>query len=399
MNSKQDTLFIFFAMLTLALVYTASDIYLPALPTIQTYFSASIDQAQYTVTTYLLGWGIAQFIAGPIIDHLGYRKILLFCIVSFIITTLICAFSINLDLLIFARAFQSIFAGMIGVTARASFIKRFDITRAAYLLMTLTPTIMLSTILAPIVGGYLVYSMGWRSIFIFLVLYSAVILYGTYRYFYVSEGNTNRIGLHPKAILRTYAEILFHRPFIQCLLINGMTIGILFTYFTEAPFIYHAAGYSAQIIGLTFIPIAAAFLLASQLNRFLYKHFSMGQLIIIASFFLIAGQILMAAPAFYSMGLMPMTIGITICTFGMGFSSPIAFSKAATLFPERAGYASSVLTALPYIFTTLLTLIVHPICGNNVGILALFLFVITITCVTAYCVVGSSKQNINEVVL
>ena len=381
---NNDTLFIIFAIITLGLAYTATDIYLPALPNIQHYFSASINQAQYTLTSYLLGLAIAQVIAGPIIDHLGYRKMLLPNLLFFIIVTCICAMANSIIMLIIARALQALSVGVVAVIARASFIKRFTADRAAYILTTFGPFLALSGAIAPVVGGFIAHYSNWRGVFIFLALYSGIVLWGVSRYFHVNETRQNDSSLRLLYIIKTYYQILQYRQFMQCLLINGMALGVLFAYIAEVPFIYHVAGYSARAIGLAFIPLAIGFLTASQLSRFWYGRLAMGQFVWIATLFLIVGLAVAMIPVFYPNSLLPMTLGIAMVAFGLGFSTPVAFGKATTLFPQQAGYAASVLTALPFIFSTLLTIIVHPLCGNNVGALVLFLGVIAAGCIAGY---------------
>lgn len=394
---KDDTLFIVFTLISMGLGYTATDIYLPALPTLQHYFLTSVSHAQYTLTSYLLGLAIAQFTSGPIIDHFGYRQILLGSIVSFIFVTLLCLFAPTIDMLIFARGFQALFAGIIGITTRASMIRRFNAEKTSYIFMTLSPLLVLSGVIAPIIGGYIVYYLNWQSVFIFLLFYSCAILLGIFRYFHIEEIKSQTSSLQFQSILKNYIKILQHKTFLQCLIINAIYLGIIFPYVLEAPFIYHSRGYSSDEIGLTFIPIAMAFLIASQLTRFLYKYFSMKQFVLLAFTLIIIGFSLMSLPAFLPLNLAPMIIGITIAVFGMGFSSPVAFGKAMTIFRENSGSASSLLTAISFTFSTLLTLIVHRICGNNIAILSLFLSSIAVSCVLFYFILDFSNKEIKYI--
>lgn len=388
----KDNIFIILGLFSMGLAFTATDIYVPALPAIQHYFSVSVNQVQYTLSAYLLGLAVAQIISGPIVDHFGYRKILLPSIAIFIMLTLVCAFSPNIKILISARIFQALLAGVIGITARASFIKRFDSERTAYIFMTLAPAIILSAVIAPIIGGFIVSYINWQSIFLFLALYCIILFLGSYYYFYVNEEKPHTTKLSIGSIIQIYSTILKHKQFVQCIFINGIYLSVIFSYLTEAPFIYHSYQYSFSSIGLTFVPIAIAFLTASQLTRFLHKIFSLSQFVMLAFAFIAIGLLVMAIPAFYPTGLMPMTIGITIAVFGMGFSNPVAFGKGMTLFPQYAGAASSLLTALPFIAGTLFTLLVHPLCGNSIVLLSLFLFIITIICIGGYYILETENS-------
>ena len=274
-----DRYFILFTILTLGLAYTATDIYLPALPDIQQHFAVTINQAQYTLSAYLFGLAFAQLIAGPIIDSIGYRRVLLPLLLTFITITLICALSPNIFFLIIMRCLQALAAGIISVLARASFIKRFDPANAGYILATFGPFLVLSGVFAPVIGGFIAHYLHWQGIFIILALYSMLILLANFRYFHVNESIPELTYLKPKYILTTYFTILKHREFLQCILVNCMALGTLFTYVAESPFIYHQAGYTDKEIGLSFIPLSIGFLLASQLNRLWYHKLKMNSIL------------------------------------------------------------------------------------------------------------------------
>lgn len=263
-----DKTFIFFVILALGLAYTATDIYLPALPDLQQHFNVSVNQAQYTLSAYLFGLAFAQIIAGPIIDYFGYRKTLLPILSVFVLVTLLCVIAHNLIFLILMRCIQALTAGIVSVLARASFIKRFAPQRAAYILTTFWPFLVLSGVFTPVIGGVISHYSNWQGVFIFLAIYSGIILLAVIKYFYVNETVAEKIPLTLSSVLQTYIKILSHPAFLQCIVVNGMALGIFFTYVAEAPFIFHALGYSDQSIGLSFIPLSCSFLLATQATCF-----------------------------------------------------------------------------------------------------------------------------------
>src|SRR3990167_2900256 len=172
---KNYIFFITLGMMSAALAYTATDIYVPALPAIQHYFSTSIHATQYTLSAYLFGLAVAQITAGPIVDHVGYRKIFIYSILGFILASSICFFSNNITILIATRAFQAIFAGGVGITARASFIRRFTAEQTRHIFTTVSPFIILSAVISPLIGGYIVYYINWQYIFLFLIFYGVAL--------------------------------------------------------------------------------------------------------------------------------------------------------------------------------------------------------------------------------
>ena len=389
-----DKCFIFFMILLLGLAYTATDIYLPALPAIQQYFNISVNQAQYTFTIYLFGLVFAQIVAGPIIDHIGYRRTLLPLLFIFVVITLFCVVSQSFIFFIIMRFIQALTAGIISVLARASFIIRFSPERAAYIVTTFGQFIMLSGVFAPVIGGIIAHYSHWQGVFIFLAIYSAIILFAVSGCFYVNEKVGSNSSLKLTYIVKTYITILTNRQFLQYVVVNCMALGIFFAYVTEAPFIYHQVGYSTQEIGLSFIPLSFSFLIASQLNKIWYHKLKMDLVLVVSLIFILVGLVIIATPMFFQNNYLAVVFGIAITAFGLGLVQPLASGDASLLFPKQASYAAGMITALPFIFSVLLTLIVHSICGNNVAILSLFLASTALICAFLYYFLGMRFYNL-----
>ena len=66
-------------MLTLLLGIqpVTTDLYLPALPTLQRELGATIGAAQYTLSALIIAFGFGQLVCGPLADRFGRRPVLL----------------------------------------------------------------------------------------------------------------------------------------------------------------------------------------------------------------------------------------------------------------------------------------------------------------------------------
>lgn len=84
------------------------DLYLPALPALTAELGAVTSVAQLTVTACLIGLAAGQLIAGPLSDRFGRRGILLIGIAAYILTSVLCALSPSIELLILARLVQGL---------------------------------------------------------------------------------------------------------------------------------------------------------------------------------------------------------------------------------------------------------------------------------------------------
>jgi len=66
-----------------AITYLSTDMYLPALPIIQTEFHLTHAQVQLTLTWWFIGASMLQLILGPLADKWGRRPILFFGTIIF----------------------------------------------------------------------------------------------------------------------------------------------------------------------------------------------------------------------------------------------------------------------------------------------------------------------------
>ena len=84
-----------------------TDLYLPSLPTLTEGFAAPISQAQLTLTTLLLAFGISQLVWGPLSDRFGRRPVLLCGLAGYALASVGCALAPSMALLIVWRAVQA----------------------------------------------------------------------------------------------------------------------------------------------------------------------------------------------------------------------------------------------------------------------------------------------------
>ncbi|KAF3917275.1 hypothetical protein AA313_de0204760 [Arthrobotrys entomopaga] len=154
----------------------ASNIYFPALPTIAHDLNVSIELINLTVTSYLIFQALAPSLWGPISDAKGRRVAYSCTFLVFLTACIGLAESKNYATLVVLRCLQStgsastiaIGSGVIGdITTRADRGGLMGIFQAG---------LLVPVAVGPVIGGALAGSLGWRSIFWFLTIYSGVFL-------------------------------------------------------------------------------------------------------------------------------------------------------------------------------------------------------------------------------
>lgn len=137
-----------------------------ALPSIQRDLSASVSALQWTIDAYTLTIACLLMLAGSTADRIGRRRVFQTGLVLFGLGSLLCSLAPNVGSLIAFRALQAIGGSMLNPVAMSIITNTFtDRRERARAIGVWGAVIGGSMSLGPVVGGVLVDSVGWRSIF------------------------------------------------------------------------------------------------------------------------------------------------------------------------------------------------------------------------------------------
>ena len=98
----------------------STDLYLASLPHLATDFGVTPAAVQQTLSLFVIGFGGAQLISGPLSDRFGRRPVLLWGLAIYIGASLACALAPTLKLLILDRFVQAIGCCTAAVNAASS---------------------------------------------------------------------------------------------------------------------------------------------------------------------------------------------------------------------------------------------------------------------------------------
>ncbi|KAB0491781.1 multidrug effflux MFS transporter [Pseudomonas vancouverensis] len=327
----------------------AIDFYLPAFPAMALAFGTDEKHVQMTLAAYFLGLSIGQLAYGPVADRFGRRIPLLVGVGLFTLASLACAYAPNLEWLIAARFVQALggCAGM--VISRAVVSDKCDAVGSAKVFSQLMLVMGLAPILAPLLGGLLVNTAGWQSIFLALTGFSA--LAGLAVATGLPESLPAHIARQPlSGALRQYGRLLADPVFLGHALTGGIAIAGMFAYIAGSPFIIiKLYGVPAEHFGWLFGTNAAGFILVAQVNaRLLAKRGPAFLLARAVWVYLAAALTLLAVSALHPAHLWPLLIPLFICIASLGCISPNAAACAMSGQGARAGSASALLGCLQF---------------------------------------------------
>lgn len=137
-----------------------------ALPSIQRGFNASASELQWAADAYILGRACSLFVSGSVSDRYGRLRYFNIGQCAFILGSIACAISPNVNVLIGFRVFQAIGSALMTPASLALIAHIFvDRVRRARAFGLWNATTGISTAAGPLVGGALVGAFGWRSVF------------------------------------------------------------------------------------------------------------------------------------------------------------------------------------------------------------------------------------------
>ena len=136
-----------------------------ALPVIQTYFGVTLAMVEWVVIAYLMVISSLLLTFGRLSDLYGHKKLYMIGFVVFTFGSLFCGLSGNIILLISSRVIQALGAGMMFSTGPAIITDAVpDEVRGKALSVTAV-AVAVALCAGPVLGGVLVSTVGWQSIF------------------------------------------------------------------------------------------------------------------------------------------------------------------------------------------------------------------------------------------
>ncbi len=136
-----------------------------AFPTLRIKFGATVAQAQWVISIYVLALGVTTPVSGFLADRFHIKRIYLLGLGIFTLGSLLCGFAPSLGLLIAARALQGIGGGMSQPLGPAQLFRAFPPKEQGTALGFFGIAIVVAPALGPLLGGWLVDLNLWRLIF------------------------------------------------------------------------------------------------------------------------------------------------------------------------------------------------------------------------------------------
>lgn len=157
-------LILFLALLS-AFVPLSTDLYLPALPIMTSFFHMSEFEMNLTLILFFVFYSLATLVWGPLSDKYGRRPILLIGLTGYMIASILCAVSRNVNQLILFRILQAVGGGAASAVATAVVKDVYQGKKQESILAIVQSMVVISPAVAPVIGALLMKFTSWRGIF------------------------------------------------------------------------------------------------------------------------------------------------------------------------------------------------------------------------------------------
>lgn len=341
-GKKQHQHIMLMLILLIAVGQMTQTIYIPALAGMARDFAVREGAVQGVMAAYLLTYGLSQLIYGPLSDRIGRRPVIVAGMLIYIAATLLALFSRQLPVLVAASALQGMGTGVAGVMCRTMPRDLYEGGELRHANSVLNMGILVSPLLAPLIGGILETIWNWRACYAFLLALCLVVTWNIWR----SMPETRPEQSNRPKLLASYRQLLGSLSFdCYLLMLMGGLAGIAVFESSSGVLLGAVLGLPSVVVSILFIlPIPAAFFGAWVAGR-RNARFStlMWQSV---SCCLLAG-LLMWLPAWFDvMNVWTLLVPAALFFFGAGMLFPLATSGAMEPFPVLAGTAGALVGGL-----------------------------------------------------
>ena len=344
------------AVLALLSAFTplSIDMYLPALPVIAVDLRSSAGDVQLTLSAFMIAFGVGQIFYGPAGDRFGRRPVILIGLVIYVLTSIGCAFAAAAGHLIALRFLQGLAACGGVVLARTmvrDLAEKDHAARAMSLMMACTS---IAPMLAPVIGGQVMWFAGWRAIF--WVLASAGVIAFVVAWFQLPETlkPEYRQPLVFTQILKRFGELLTTRTFVGYALTSSFMFAALFSYISGSPFVFiERYGISPRLYGVVFGGMVIFMTIGSLFNARFVRLLGAGRIlrvaVIVPAVSGAAAMVLGWIEARYgTIGLWPFLVCMVFQIATMSLIAPNSTAMAMQRYPHMAGTASSLMGVMTF---------------------------------------------------
>ncbi|MDD2058391.1 DHA2 family efflux MFS transporter permease subunit [Pseudomonas sp. GD03860] len=136
-----------------------------ALPYMQGSVSASADQINWVLTSYIVAAAIMTQPSAFLARRFGRKRVLLSAIVGFVITSILCGLAQTLEQIILFRLLQGLAGAALVPLSQGIMLDSYSLKERGSAMALFGVSVMVGPVLGPVLGGWLTEHLNWRWVF------------------------------------------------------------------------------------------------------------------------------------------------------------------------------------------------------------------------------------------
>ena len=345
----------------MALNPLAMDMMLPALPDIASAFHiTAANRPQAVLSTFLIGFGLGQFVTGPLSDRFGRRPVLVDGMALYCIASVVAITASSFETLLLARLLQGLGTSATRVIATSIVRDCYSGRRMASVMSLAMMVFIAVPVISPSLGQAVLLLTQWRGIFVVLMLYGALALIWSALRMPETLPISERKSLAVRDVLGAFRQTVTNRQTLGYALAAGLVLGALFAYVFSSQQVFTGIYGLGHYFPLAFAAIAigtavAGFLNARFVGRLGMRVISHGAL---TGFVAVAAIMLLAA----KLQMLPLPLFVVLSALMM-FAFGLMMANFTSLAMEPQGHIAGTASSFYGSITTLVGIGV----GSTIG--------------------------------
>jgi MFS transporter, DHA1 family, multidrug resistance protein len=330
--------------LLLALQPITTDLYLPALPTLQKALGAGLGATQLTLSALIICFGLGQLVFGPAADRFGRRPVLLGGLALYSIASVLAAASQSIEALVAWRALQGAALGAAVTCGRSIVRDLYQPHEGARVMSRALGGLGVVAMLSPIAGGLLVHWFDWHAALLATAVFGAATLGFIALKLEETVPQRNPLAMRPAHVVGNWGHLLRHPTFRAWTTLLCFSYGGVFFVLAGSSFVFiNRLGLSRVEYGIVLSTVSMAYVAGTMLcRRLLLRHGLRGTVKRGACFSLagglgVGGLSLAGVDSVWAIVLPQLLFAL-----GHGVHQPCGQAGVVGPFPEKAGTAASL---------------------------------------------------------
>lgn len=326
----------------------STDLYLASLPSLGSVFGAPAATVQLTLSMFVIAFGGAQLVIGPLSDRYGRRPVVITGLLLYVLASLLCALAPTIELLIAARFVQALGCCSAIIIARAIVRDAYAPEDSGRVVARASTWLSLAPLTGPILGSYLQVTFGWRAAFVALSILSALLLAAVLLRLPETNEHKNPRATEWSGLVANWRLVLGSREFWAHALPGALSYGSIFAFISgSSPVLIKVLQVPVEWFGYCFAFGVSGYMSGTIVCRRLLSRFGPTITLRIGSTLsLSAGLLFFAAVGFGLSHWMLVTAAMFLTMLAHGVNFPVSQAGSVNPFPKQAGTAAGLMGAL-----------------------------------------------------